>query len=231
MLNLAHHYHLLIETPESNLSLGMRQLNGVYTQRFNRCHCRVGRVFQGRYKAILVEKHSYLSELARYIVLNPVRARMVYSASQWPWSSFGATAGYEGRPEWLTVDWLLSSFGRSRHVARKRYEEFVESGHNQPSPWKFLKNQVFLGNDQFVKDMQARIEVDAGLNEIPTGQKRPLGVPLEHYRREPISRNAAIVKAWTSGCFTMKEIADHFGLHYSSISKIIRSHELSQIKT
>ena len=74
------HYHLLIETPESNLSSGMRQLNGVYTQRFNRKHERVGHVFQGRFKSILVQKEYYLLELARYIVLNPVRARMVRSA-------------------------------------------------------------------------------------------------------------------------------------------------------
>ena len=87
------HYHLLIETPESNLSLGMRQLNGVYTQRFNRKHGRVGHVFQGRFKSILVQKESYLLELARYIVLNPVRARMVRSAKNWPWSSYQATIG------------------------------------------------------------------------------------------------------------------------------------------
>ena len=82
------HYHLLIETPESNLSKGMRQLNGVYTQRFNRRHGRVGHVFQGRYKAIIVQKESYLLELVRYVVLNPVRARMVRNGR----SSYRATA-------------------------------------------------------------------------------------------------------------------------------------------
>ena len=89
---MGNHYHLLVETPDSNLSKGMRHLNGVYTQRFNRNQGRVGHVFQGRFKAILVEKENYLLELARYIVLNPVRARMVRSAKEWPWSSYGATA-------------------------------------------------------------------------------------------------------------------------------------------
>ena len=70
---MGNHYHLLIETPDANLSLGMRQLNGVYTQRFNRHHNRAGHLFQGRFKAILVERYSYLLELARYIVLNPLR--------------------------------------------------------------------------------------------------------------------------------------------------------------
>jgi REP element-mobilizing transposase RayT len=77
---MTNHYHLLIETPDGNLAKGMRQFNGVYTQRFNRTHNRVGHVFQGRYRAILVQKDAYLLELSRYIVLNPVRARMVRTA-------------------------------------------------------------------------------------------------------------------------------------------------------
>ena len=84
---MSNHYHLLVETPDANLSRGMRQLNGVYTQRFNRTYDRVGHVFQGRYKAILVEKDAHLLELARYVVLNPVRACMVHTPGEWPWSS------------------------------------------------------------------------------------------------------------------------------------------------
>ena len=85
------HYHLLIETPAGNLSKGMQLLNGIYTQKFNRIHNRVGHVFQGRFKAILVDKDSYLLELSRYIVLNPVRAQMVTSPHEWKWSSYLAT--------------------------------------------------------------------------------------------------------------------------------------------
>jgi putative transposase len=88
---MSNHYHLLVETPEANLSKGMRQLNGVYTQDFNRCNHCCGHVFGGRYKSILVDKDSYLLELTRYIVLNPVRAGMVQRAQDWPWSSFRAT--------------------------------------------------------------------------------------------------------------------------------------------
>ena len=99
---MSNHYHLMIETPEANLSEGMRQLNGVYTQTLNRNHSRVGHVFQGRYKAILVQKDSYLLELSRYIVLNPVRASMVHSAKDWRWSSYQSTAGLVATPNWLT---------------------------------------------------------------------------------------------------------------------------------
>ncbi|MGH1430765.1 MAG: transposase [Neptuniibacter sp.] len=104
------HYHLLIETAEANLSKGMRHLNGVYTQWFNRTFGRVGHLFQGRYKAILVDSDSYLLELCRYIVLNPVRSRMCHDASEWPWSSYRSTAGLCQPYEFLTVEPVLVSF-------------------------------------------------------------------------------------------------------------------------
>jgi len=125
---MGNHYYLLIETPAANLSRGMRHLNGVYTQRFNRNHERVWHVMQGRYKSILVEKESYLLELARYVVLNPVRARMVRSARDWKWSSYRATAGQEPALELLTVKWLLSQFGADPSIAVTEYRRFVQQG-------------------------------------------------------------------------------------------------------
>lgn len=88
------HYHLLIQTPDGNLSKGMRQLNGVYTQAGNRRHRRVGHLFQGRFKAILVDSDAYLLELSRYVVLNPVRAGMVKNIADWPWNSYRASVGW-----------------------------------------------------------------------------------------------------------------------------------------
>jgi REP element-mobilizing transposase RayT len=92
------HYHLLIQTPDGNLSKGMRQLNGVYTQISNRRHRRVGHLFQGRFKAILVDGDAYLLELARYVVLNPVRAGMVKRPEHWAWSSYRASQGLVPSP-------------------------------------------------------------------------------------------------------------------------------------
>jgi putative transposase len=116
------HYHLLVETVDGVLSKGMRQLNGVYTQTFNRAHERSGHVFQGRYKAILVDKDRYLSEVARYIVLNPVRARMVRSAKGWRWSSYRATAGQQNAPSWLQVYGLLAALGKRKSKAVEAYK-------------------------------------------------------------------------------------------------------------
>lgn len=130
------HYHLLIETPLGNLSIGMRHLNGIYTQRFNRLHKRVGHVFQGRYKSILVDKESYLLELSRYIVLNPVRAGMIENAEDWEWSSYRVMLGRIASPSWLNRKWLLSLFGNTKEHSAQKYQLFVSEGMQHGSIWK-----------------------------------------------------------------------------------------------
>lgn len=228
---LSNHYHLVIETRDSTLSQGMRQLNGVFTQRSNRRHHRVGHVFQGRFKAILVQKESYLLELARYVVLNPVRAGMVRSARDWPWSSYRATAGFSVVPDWLTVDWLLAAFGTRRKAALEAYRRFVSEGRNAGSPWDELKRQLYLGDEAFVDAMIARLEDDTPLDEITTTHYRPPPKPLEHYANAYRNRDDAIVAAYASGGYSMKAIGEQFGLGYSMISRIIRKEADSRLKT
>ncbi len=114
------HYHLLLETPEGNLALGMRQLNGVYTQTFNKRHNRAGHLLQGRYKGILVQKDSHLLDVSRYVVLNPVRARMVETPDTWKWSSYRATAGKSGPHACLTIDLDTRSIQQAAIQGRKR---------------------------------------------------------------------------------------------------------------
>jgi REP element-mobilizing transposase RayT len=222
---MTNHYHLLIETPDGNLSKGMRQLNGVYTQRFNRSHGRVGHVFQGRYKAVFVEKESYLLELSRYIVLNPVRARMVHSAGEWPWSSYQATAGLSPALPFLATDWLLACFGHQKKRAIEGYKKFVAEGAGQPSPWESLRNQVYLGGEQFVEGMQSLIDGEKELSEIPVSQRRPLAKPLATYQKHAMDRNSAIVAAYESGGYTLKGLGEYFGLHYSTVSGILKNHK------
>lgn len=228
---MSNHYHLLIETPDANLSKGMHQLNGVYTQYFNRTHSHVGHVFQGRYKAILVQKDNYLLELARYIVLNPVRARMVRAAEDWPWSSYRATSGIVESPDWLSTDWLLLVFAKTRSTAIKRYREFVAEGKNQPSPWEQLRNQIFLGTDEYVDEIQSKLKLKQTLSEIPKVQRSKVAKPLDYYMNKYKDRNRAIVNAYQSGGYSMKEVGEYFGVHYSSVSKIIKQAGNSHFKT
>ncbi|OFZ97179.1 MAG: addiction module toxin RelE [Betaproteobacteria bacterium RBG_19FT_COMBO_58_11] len=225
------HYHLLVQTPEGNLSQGMRQLNGVYTQRFNRKHGRVGHVFQGRYKAIIVQKESYLLELARYIVLNPVRAEMVRAARDWPWSSYRATSDQADSPPWLTTTSILSAFGQRRALAVDAYRAFVAAGKNQPSPWASLRNQIYLGTEAFVDKMHRKVDAQQDLSEVPTAQRRKMPKALAHYAKQYQNRDEAIVQAYASGGYGMKDIGDHFGLHYSRVSRIIGAMQKAKGKT
>ena len=128
---MGNHHHLLLETPRANLSLAMRQLNGLYAQRFNRRYGRCGHVFQARFRAILIQKESHLLRTARYIVRNPVRARICDRPGQWPWSSYSALAGSIAAPSYLCTDELLSQFARSRRAAQARYRSFVAEGSDE----------------------------------------------------------------------------------------------------
>jgi hypothetical protein len=201
----------------------MRQLNGVYSQKFNRVHNRVGHVFQGCYKVILVEKESYLLELARYIVLNPVRAKMVHFAKEWKWSSYRATINQSTVPSWLHTDWMLARFGQTTRVAIDAYARFVSEGKGQPSPWLNLKNQVFLGSDAFVERTSRKIDENKDLRDIPASQRRSIPKPLEYYGENMPDRNAAIISAYSSGGYSMKEIGEYFGLSYLMVSRILKT--------
>jgi len=228
---MTNHYHLLVETPDGNLSRGMRQLNGVYTQRFNRTHARAGHVFQGRYKAILIQKETYLLELARYLVLNPVLARMVRTPQEWPWSSYRAMLGEESAPEWLETRWILAAFGENEAEAVEGYVRFIAEGKGQPSPpWEQLKHQVFLGSDAFVESMRCKVPKGRDLREIPQTKTRPSAKPLSYYARHHANRDRAIVAAYASGAYTMQDVGDFFGLHYSRVSKIIHAADQARAK-
>jgi putative transposase len=183
---MRNHYHLLLETPEPTLSRGMRQLNGLYTQAFNRRHRRAGHVFQGRFKSILVEKDAHLLELCRYLVLNPVRANAVKSARDFPWSSFRSTAGLAPAPPWLETDWTLRQFGSRKAAAQDAFRRFVADGAGAAyEPWRQLRGQIYLGSDDFLVDMERRA-AGRGAPETPRRQRRPREAPLEEIVKDTL---------------------------------------------
>jgi len=218
------HYHFVVEIAEGNLSKGMRQLNGIYTQYFNRQYNRVGHVFQGRYKAILVEKDAYLLELSRYVVLNPMRARMVNQIEDWPWSSYHAMLGKVEQYPWLEINWILGQFSDDRLKAIESYINFVREGVGLPPIWGELKQQIYIGSDQFVESMLKKVAEDKkGVEDVPLMQHRMLPKTLEEYSEQSNGRNEAIRVAFKSGGYTMKQIGSYFGLHYTSVSRIVNS--------
>jgi len=221
------HYHILIETAEGNLSQGMRQLNGVYTQKSNRRHDRVGHVFQGRYKAIVVQKDSYLLELSRYIVLNPIRAGMVKELLDWKWSSYSAMINHKTTPEWLETDWILACFSKQRKRAIRKYIDFVRAGIGLPSVWGNLKYQAYLGDKDFVEGMRTKLDGTSSenLKEVTRLQRRPMAKSLNWYQENTEDPKKAMALAYLSGDYSMKEIAAWFGVHYSTVSRAVKSCE------
>jgi putative transposase len=222
------HYHLIIETPKSNLSRGMRQLNGVYTQRYNTRHACGGRVFQGRFKAILLERNEKLLEVCRYVVLNPIRLKAAKIISRYRWSSYRATAGEIQAPAWLNTSWTLEHFGRSSSVAQRKYAEFVEAGVGLPSPLEKVKAQVLLGSPAFVKKMKQLLLNKADIKRGKKQIKRPSLASLfpSKVRKEKSLRNAAIKLAYQEYGYTMAAIADAAQIHFSTVSKVIKFGEL-----
>jgi REP-associated tyrosine transposase len=221
---MTNHYHLLIETPEPNLSRGMKHLNGVYTQWFNRRHSRAGHLVQGRFKAILVEKEGHLLELARYVVLNPVRAKLVRSARDWRWSSYRATAGRIDSPDFLTVAWLLSQFGDAPEDAIRAYRAFVKRGMGI-DVWEDLRAGTLLGTDSFVASLKPLLRDVVGNREIRREERlatRPTLEELFINVTDKSTRNKRIHLAVRRHEYKLKEVSDFLGLCYSTISVIAK---------
>jgi hypothetical protein len=150
----------------------MGRLNMAYAQGFNRRHERAGHLFQGRYKAILVERDSHLLELCRYLVLNPVRAGLVDSPMAWPWSSYRATASTREAPDWLTTRWVLRHFDAEGTRARRAYRRFVREGRAAASPWRDLRAGAYLGGPAFLRAMAERIGRESA-NQVAAAALRP----------------------------------------------------------
>jgi putative transposase len=223
---MGNHYHLLLETPEANLSIAMRQINGVYTQRFNRRHERSGHLLQGRFWAHLVDGESYLREVCRYIVLNPVRAGLVGHPGEWPWSSFRATVGETTPPGFLTVNWILELGGmRSAEEARRQYRTFVEAGIGQPAPLlDSLKSNLALGDDIFMLRLREQCPPAARSVEVPRVQRFAGRPPLSQLFQDVTSkadRNARTVLAIRDHGYAMREVAEFLGRHYATISRVM----------
>ena len=225
---MTNHYHLLIETPDADLSRGMHLLNGVYTQWFNHRYDRVGHLFQGRFKAILVEKDTHLLELVRYVVLNPIRAKTVRNVRDWPWSSYRATAGQAEAPGFLTIGWILSQFDLDPERAVRAYRRFVQQGRGV-HVWDELRAGSLLGTDGFVDQLRPLLKekpVDPEYRKRERFVARPSLEELFGDVTDKATRNERIYQAVRVHHYTLREVGDHVGLLYSTISVIAkRVHE------
>ena len=213
---LGNHYHLLVETPSANVSGGMRQLNGVYAQAFNRRHGRVGHVFQARFHSVLVDGDAYLRAVVRYIARNPVKAGLCERAEDWRWSSYRALLGLAPAPSFLTIDWVLGQFAQRRREACERLAELVRQDGDDDLP---LLGGVYAATEAFVRSCLADLEP---VPEVPRRQWQPLRPPLEDVfacERLPVAA------AYRRYGYTLAEIARHLGCHYATVSRRLRREE------
>lgn len=226
------HYHLVLHTRHANLSRLMRHINGVYTQTYNRRHRKVGHLFQGRFKAILVDRDAYLLDVCRYVDLNPVRAQMVGHPADWPWSSYRAHAGTDTAPPWLDTPavhgYLLGrdvATGGDAMRAAVRYEKLVAQGKDVRLWDAALKQQIYLGDDSFIQRMQALLEPERiRAAEVPRPQRLTRPDSIQAYLNA-YERNEAMVRACREGGHTLSAIAREVGLSVSRVSRIIAAYE------
>jgi REP element-mobilizing transposase RayT len=239
---MSNHYHVLIQTPDANISRIMRHLNGVYTQRYNRRRKTDGQLFRGRYKSVLVEEDSHLLEILRYIHLNPVRAKMCSSVGDYAWSSHPAYLAGGEKWQWLETSSLLAMFSSKIPVARNKYSAFVQDGDSTELLDFFSKKNLspLLGSDSFITWIKERFFEEKQHGEIP--QSHLLAPSIDEIKKvvchsygitekalaestrgrinEP--RNLALFLARKLSRQKLQNIAIQFGLgSYSSVSSIV----------
>lgn len=224
---MGNHYHFVLHTRQANLSRLMRHINGVYTQVFNRRHGKVGHLFQGRFKAILVDRDAYLLEVCRYVELNPVRAGMVGEPAAWPWSSYPAHVGEVEPPAWLDTDGLHGYLLQrpaltpaDHHHAARRYAAHVVAGHGA-ALWSGLNQQIYLGDADFVERMQALADPERKVSRETPKAHRAKARPLSYWLKHCASREEALLRAHTEGAMTMTALARELGLSVSRVSRLI----------
>lgn len=231
---MSNHYHLLLETPSGNLSQIMRHINGAYTTYVNVKRKRAGHLFQGRYKAILVEADVCALQLSRYMHLNPVRAGMVAKPEHYPWSSYRSYIGDSMTPAWLKTDFILGSVGRNASRAPTMYRRFVEDllGRDYDSPLKDAVASTVLGRAEFVRDVVERhVGQTRAVRDLPAVKalaRRPsmdaiiMTIKAELGDRVKWLRAVSLYGCQKYSGATLKDIGMRFGISDSAVSQASR---------
>lgn len=229
---MSNHYHFVLHTRQGNLSALMRHINGVYTQAFNRRHGKVGHLFQGRFKAILVDREAYLLEVCRYVELNPVRAGMVAAPAEWPWSSYRAHTGQAPVAGWLGSEELWSYLlgvpadtDAQRAQAQQAYAQLVADGQGVALWAEHLNRQIYLGDDEFVGRMQEAALPTAKRSAPVPKPQRSSTRSLAGWLAQCGSREEALHRAYTESGLTMTAMAAELGLTVARVSQLIAKAE------
>lgn len=225
---MSNHYHFVLHTRQGNLSALMRHINGVYTQACNRRHGKVGHLFQGRFKAILVDREAYLLAVCRYVELNPVRAGMVIEPGDWPWSSYLAHTGRCTAPDWLgSAEIWGHLLGRDAHTraqqtrAQRAWAEPVAAGQGVSLWAGALNRQIYLGDDNFVARMLDQASPQALHSVSVPKLQRSSTRSLSDWLGLCSTREEALYRAYTESGQTMTALAAEVSLTLARVSQLI----------
>jgi REP element-mobilizing transposase RayT len=227
---MSNHFHLMVETPLGNLSRIMKHINGSYTTYFNVRHNRVGHLFQGRYKALLVQADTYAAELSRYIHLNPVRAKMVPSPEEYQWSS--CRQYLEGtEPSWLSTRLVLGYFGTEDEDRRRNYRDYLFEaiGKESRDPLADSVASTILGTDDFVRDIREKyLEGKKSDRDLPALKDLSRGPGIAEIKvvseeafpeNKRLARMAGIYLCWRYSGAKLKEIGELYGISESGVNR------------
>ena len=232
------HLHMAIQVGETPLSKIMQNLSFRYTRWINKKKKRIGHLFQGRYKALLVEQDSYLLELVRYIHLNPVRAKLVKSPGRYRWSGHNAYLGLETFP-WLTTEWVLQQFGKRVDVCRRHYETFVAEGMNEGYREEFHQggeDARILGDEGYTGQVigkQYALSKKPDLTKIVQLVCESYEIELQTLQSPSRQRDISLVRqiitwlVYKTEAVTLKDLGEYFGREASVLSKHVRRIELA----
>lgn len=239
---MGNHLHLALQVGEIPLSKIMQNVSFRYTRWINKRQRRMGHLFQGRYKALLVDADRYLLELVRYIHLNPVRAKLVEKAADYPWSGHRAFCGVEETP-WLTTDWVLGHFAESEGLARQRYAAFVADAQGEGYRAEFHQggnDARMLGDDRFVEALTGTAREDAAppltLRELARAYCVLFSIEEADLRGPARTRDISEVRgmfAWLAtkhGIATLMELGSYLNRDATTLSRAVRRVETRQTK-
>jgi len=221
---MPNHYHLLIKTIDPNLSMGMRQLNGRYTQKFNIKNKRFGHLFQGRYKSILVEEDIYRHQLIRYITFNPIRAKLVNNLKDWQWNSYLEVMGMKKLTGCVSAKYVLNLFNQNNDQSIENYHKYIYANEENEASIKEIKGGIILGSIKFIEEIKNHLKVQNKDIELPVRERmayRPLLSDLFKDVTNKQERNTLMCKAHKEYNYSLSEIAKITNLHYTTISRVI----------
>lgn len=221
---MPNHFHLLLQPDTWPLSRMMQQLNSAYSQSFNRQHDRVGHVLQGRFKALIVDRDPYFLQVVRYIVLNPVEARLVDDPGAWRWSSYQATAGLSDPPPFLALDDVWRMFAATACDAQRRFIAFVDAGRGQSAP----SETSVSGSETFRANVASALEPHRDVPDFPRRERYAVRPSLECVLADcpdTMSRYRLMAEAYRRYGYTLREIGQRLGCHVSTVLKQIRRAE------